>query len=149
MKQIIVALFVGIVYSVMANDNSVIKSCCEVSTRDDSYFSTPNGQSGVYNIIDFCSRGPLIQGYCDATTNGGGWLVIQRRKLYGYLSFHRSWLEYERGFGSLSSEFWYGLRSSHCLTSKGTWELRVDFTFTNWTTSYLHYKNFAVGPNID
>ena len=149
MKQIIVALLVGIVYCVLADGNSVIKSCCEVATRGDSSFSTPNSQSGVYNIIDFCSHGPLIQGYCDATTNGGGWLVIQRRKLYGYLNFHRSWLEYERGFGNLNSEFWYGLRSLHCLTSKGTWELRVDFTFTNWTNSYLHYKNFAVGPAND
>ncbi len=37
-----------------------------------------NTYSGVYNIIDFCFKGPIIQGYCDAFTDGGGWLVIQR-----------------------------------------------------------------------
>jgi len=57
-------------------------------------------------------------------------------------NFHRSWSDYERGFGNLNPEFWYGLRSLHCLTSRGTWELHIDFTFLNWTNSYLHYKHF-------
>ena len=149
MREIIGVFFIGLVYGAKVDGSSIIKSCCDIAVKNVSYFSTYNSYSGVYNIIDFCSQGPIIQGYCDAFTDGGGWLVIQRRNLHGNENFDRPWLDYERGFGSLHSEFWYGLRSLHCITIKGIWELRVDFTFTNWTNSYLHYNNFRVGPATD
>ena len=149
MREIISVFFIGLVYGAKVDGSSIIKSCCDIAVKNVSHFSTYNSYSGVYNIIDFCSKGLIIQGYCDAFTDGGGWLVIQRRKLHGNENFHRPWLDYERGFGSLHSEFWYGLRSLHCITIKGTWELRVDFTFTNWTNSYLHYNNFRVGQATD
>ena len=62
------------------------------------------------------------------------------------VSFDRGWVEYEEGFGDLNGEFWYGLRPLHCLTSQGQWELCIDLTHTNGTKTYLHYKQFAVGP---
>ena len=37
----------------------------------------------------------------------------------------------------------------HCLTSKGNWELRIDFTFSNGTKSFIHYNLFRVGPPTD
>jgi len=37
----------------------------------------------------------------------------------------------------------------HCLTSKGNWELRIDFTMTNGTKSFMHYNHFRVGPATD
>ena len=79
-----------------------------------------------------------MQGYCDTITDGGGWLVIQRRQQGTNEDFHRFWSDYEREFGNLKSEFWYGLRPMYCLTNRGTWELRIDFTFDNKTRSYLH-----------
>ena len=33
-----------------------------------------------------------------------------------------------------------------CLTNQGQWQLRIDFTFTNGTKSYLSYNKFSVGP---
>ena len=30
-------------------------------------------------------------------------------------------------------EFWIGLRSMHCLTSQGNWELRIDYHLINGT----------------
>ena len=71
--------------------------------------------------------------------------MVQRRQ-NGSVDFNRGWVEYEEGFGSLTGEFWYGLRPLHCLTNQGQWKLRIDFTFTNGTKSYLSYNNFAVGP---
>ena len=132
-------LLVGIV---MANGCS-IKDCCNVAVKH--YFSINKNSSGVYNIIDFCQQGTTVQGYCDTLTDGGGWLVIQRRK-DGSENFHRTWREYETRFGSLTGELWFGLNALHCLTSQGQWELRIDLKLTNETRIYLPYNKFAVGP---
>lgn len=40
-------------------------------------------------------------------TNGGGWTVIQRRKI-GLTSFNRDWRQYKSGFGSIRGDFWLG-----------------------------------------
>ena len=121
-----------------------IKNCCNVAVKH-YYFSINKNSSGVYNIIDFCQQGTTVQGYCDTLTDGGGWLVIQRRK-DGSENFHRYWWEYEMGFGSLTGEFWFGLNALHCLTSQGQWELHIDLKLTNGTIIYLPYNKFAVGP---
>ena len=124
---------------------SVNGSCCEV-TSNAFKFSTTSLKSRVYNITNFCGDCELTaEGYCDAVTDGGGWLVAQRRQ-DGSVDFNRSWTDYEEGFGSLTGEFWYGLRPLHCLTNQGQWKLHIDFTFTNGTKSYVSYNNFAVGP---
>ena len=87
--------------------------------------------------------------YCDTSSGGGGWTVIQRRK-DGSVEFEeRDWVKYEDGFGNLNSEFWIGLRSMHCLTSQGNWELRIDYKLKNGTESYLHYNKFAIGSAED
>ena len=43
---------------------------------------------------------------CDMVTDGGGWLVIQRRLPKGKVNFVRKWDDYENGFGDLEGEFW-------------------------------------------
>ena len=121
-------------------------SCCEVKSNKFK-FSTASMKSGVYNITNFCGGCETVaEAYCDAVTDGGGWLVVQRRQ-YGFgIDFNRSWAEYEEGFGSLTEELWYGLRPLHCLTNQGQWQLRIDFIFLNETSSYLSYNSFSVGP---
>ena len=126
---------------------SVNGSCCEVKSNDFKFSTSPKSQ--VYNITNFCGDCQAVaEGYCNAATDGGGWLVVQRRQ-DGSVDFNRGWVEYEEGFGSLTDEMWYGLRPLHCLTNQGQWKLRIDFTFTNGTKSYLSYNNFAVGPAIN
>ena len=126
-----------------------IKSCCCLGYNN-TYFNTKS--SGVYAIIgNFCGVNcSNAKVYCDTTSGGGGWLVIQRRDIqYNTTSFHRAWTEYADGFGDLYKEFWFGLNAMHCLTSKGNWELRIDFTFSNGTKSFMHYNHFRVGPATD
>ena len=119
--------------------------CCEVKSNTFK-FSTTSLKSRVFNITNFCGDCEVAaEGYCDAVTDGGGWLVVQRRQ-DGSVDFNRGWVDYEEGFGSLTGEFWYGLGPLHCLTNQGQWQLRIDFTFTNGTKSYLSYKSFSVGP---
>ena len=124
---------------------SINENCCEVKNNAFKFSTTPV-KSHVYNITNFCGDCELsAEGYCDADTVGGGWLVIQRRQ-DGSVDFNRGWAEYEERFGSLTGEFWYGLYPLHCLTNQGNWKLRIDFTFTNGTKSYLSYNRFSVGP---
>ena len=124
---------------------SINGSCCEVKSNQFKFSTTPL-KSRVYNITNLCGDCELTaEGYCDAVTDGGGWLVVQRRQ-DGSVDFNRGWIEYEEGFGSLTGELWYGLRPLHCLTNQEQWQLHIDFTFTNGTKSYLSYKSFSVGP---
>ena len=123
---------------------SINGSCCVVKSNEFKFSAST--KSRVYNITNFCGDCEAVaEGFCDAVSDGGGWLVVQRRK-DGSVDFDRTWVEYEEGFGDLDGEFWYGLRPLHCLTSQGQWQLRVDFTFSNGTKCYLFYNKFAVGP---
>ena len=63
--------------------------------------------------------------HCDMDTEGGGWLVIQRR-INGSVDFYRNWTDYVYGFGDLDGEFWYGLEKIHCLTTRDDVELRIE-----------------------
>jgi len=124
------------------NNDAVIKSCCCLGYNNTNF----NANSpGVYTIGNFggrkCSKTKV---YCDTTSGGGGWLVIQRRQ-DGSVDFNRDWVDYEDGFGSLTGEFWYGLRAIHTFTKQGQWELRVDYTSAE-RKGYLSYGNFQVGP---
>ena len=122
-------------------NNTTIKTCCDINA-----FSKP---SAVYQMQCWCGgKWSTISVFCDTKTADGGWTVIQRRK-DDSVDFNRSWSDYEKGFGDLNGEFWYGLKSMNCLTQTGQWELRVDFEFENKTRSYLHYNVFKVGNATD
>ena len=138
---LILLLATGIL-AVTLVEGSSIKNCCNVATKH-FYFSVDRKPSTVYSIVDLCGQGTTVQGYCDTITDGGGWLVVQRRK-DGSVDFNRFWWEYEMGFGSLTGEFWYGLRALHCLTGQGGWEMRMDIKLANGTNIFLQYEQFKV-----
>ena len=120
-----------------------IKTCCDLNPL---YFLA---KPSVYQMQCWCGgKWSTTSVYCDTETADGGWTVIQRR-VDGSVDFNRSWSDYEKGFGDLNGEFWYGLESMNYLTQTGKWELRVDFEFKNKTRSYLHYKEFKVGSATD
>ena len=128
-------------------NNGPIENCCCLGYNNNNYNVK---SSGVYTIANFCGvKCSNTRVYCDTSSGGGGWIVIQRRK-DGSVEFEqRDWVEHEDGFGDLNGEFWIGLRSMHCLTSQGNWELRIDYRLTNGTKSYLHYNKFAIGSTED
>ena len=138
-----------------ATTQTVINNCCDLGFRQSTFSEIINNPK-QYKMKNMCGKLSTITNvYCDTVTAGGGWLVIQRR-INGSVDFNRYWSEYEEGFGNLpvdgedtTGEFWIGLRSLHCLTSQGQWELRIDYMFPNKTKGYLSYRHFRVGPASD
>ena len=136
--------------------HTVIHNCCDLGFRQ-STFSEIVNKPKQYKMKNMCgnNHSTITNVYCDTVTAGGGWLVIQRR-IDGSVDFNRYWSEYEEGFGNLpvddkdtTGEFWIGLRSLHCLTSQGQWELRIDYMLSNKTKGYLSYHQFRVGSASD
>jgi len=70
--------------------------------------------------------------------------VIQRRVPNGTVNFYRGWKDYEEGFGDLDSEFWYGLRNIHCLTTRESVELRIDLQDEQGNKLTWVYHQFSV-----
>ena len=138
---LILLLATGIVAATLVHGRQVLKinnSCCHLGYNHFTFSrSTP---SGVYTIQNYCDNNPLeAEAYCDNSNAGGGWLVVHRRR-DGSVSFDRTWVEYEDGLGSLTGNFWYGLRALHCLTGQGGWEMRVDVQLKDGTNFFLQYE---------
>ncbi|XP_053551315.1 ficolin-1 [Bombina bombina] len=80
---------------------------------------------------------------CDLHTDGGGWIVFQRR-WDGSVDFFRDWKSYKTGFGSRLNEFWLGNDNIHKITSTGTWELRIDLQDFENTKQFAKYTSFQI-----
>ncbi|XP_077777011.1 tenascin-X isoform X11 [Podarcis muralis] len=105
------------------------------------------GPSRVRTIYLGGNQDRPLQVYCDMETDGGGWIVFQRR-MNGETNFWRNWQEYATGFGNLTREFWLGNDALHQLTTSGDYELRVDLRAGNESV-YATYQNFRVDPPAD
>uniref|UniRef100_K7G175 Fibrinogen C-terminal domain-containing protein n=1 Tax=Pelodiscus sinensis TaxID=13735 RepID=K7G175_PELSI len=91
--------------------NPGAKNCKELLARG-------NIMSGWYTIYPHdCNALTVL---CDMDTDGGGWIVFQRR-VDGSVDFFRDWNSYKKGFGSYLTEFWLGNDNIHLLTSFGNY----------------------------
>jgi len=83
------------------NDGTPIENCCNLKKPAQFEFGeTTANKPKVYKLKNFCNKNcttVTINGYCDTLTDGGGWLVVQRRISTGSESFHRNWVDYENG----------------------------------------------------
>ncbi|KAK3798635.1 hypothetical protein RRG08_007451 [Elysia crispata] len=80
---------------------------------------------------------------CDAHTDGGGWIVFQRQAL-GEVDFNRTWNEYRKGFGNLTTDFWLGNEAIYKLTDASAYELRVDFKDRTQGDQFAQYETFKI-----
>uniref|UniRef100_A0A8C8RGV2 Fibrinogen C-terminal domain-containing protein n=1 Tax=Pelusios castaneus TaxID=367368 RepID=A0A8C8RGV2_9SAUR len=116
------------------------KNCKELLARG-------NIMSDWYTIYphDDCKAMTVL---CDMDTDGGGWIVFQRR-VDGSIDFFRDWNSYKRGFGSRLSEFWLGNDNIHLLTSLGTNELRIDLMDFDYNSQHAKYASFKIAQETE
>eukprot|EP00063_Salmo_salar_P041476 XP_014016311.1 PREDICTED: fibrinogen C domain-containing protein 1 isoform X2 [Salmo salar] len=84
------------------------KGCSNGSRPRDcsDIFTSGQREDGIYSV--FPTHYPAgFQVFCDMTTDGGGWTVIQRRE-DGAVNFFRAWDAYRNGFGKITGEHWLG-----------------------------------------
>ncbi|CAN9503453.1 unnamed protein product [Ophioblennius macclurei] len=104
-----------------------------------------NKQSGVFTIYINNDRSKPIEVYCDMDTDGGGWVVLQRRNI-GKLDFMKRWKQYIAGFGNMTDEFWIGLDKIYELTNTPTrYEVRFDLGVGS-ERAYAVYDDFKIAP---
>ncbi|XP_058380429.1 ficolin-1-like [Diceros bicornis minor] len=115
------------------------RSCKELLTRGHSL-------SG-WHIIYLPDCQPLTV-LCDMDTDGGGWIVFQRRS-DGSVDFFRDWAAYKKGFGSQLGEFWLGNDNIHALTAQGTSELRVDLVDFQGNHQFAKYQSFKIANETE
>ncbi|XP_078573193.1 microfibril-associated glycoprotein 4-like [Branchiostoma floridae x Branchiostoma japonicum] len=113
--------------------------CSEVFAAQTMFGSV---SSGVYSIKPTDSGSVSV--YCDMTTDGGGWTVIQNR-LDGTIHFNRRFNDYKYGFGSASGEHWLGLQNMYRITAQNTYELYVELVDWSDNVRYAKYSSFRVG----
>ena len=71
-------------------------------------------------------------------TDGGGWMVMQRRGDYEHReNFHRDWHDYKYGFGDPDQEVWLGNENIHLLTNSEDYELMVELVDFEGNTRYV------------
>ena len=104
--------------------------------------------SGIYTIFP-AGLNISIKVYCDMDTDGGGWIVIQRRQ-DGSVDFYRNWNDYRDGFGNLSGEFWLGNYNLRTLTEfERTWQLKIDLEDWQSNKESAEYGSFRItGDNF-
>nr|BAB60707.1 ficolin 4 [Halocynthia roretzi] len=124
--------------------NSLLTGCEKVSKYGALSW---NGTGGIFNIYPDNPQ-ESIEVYCDLTSDGGGWIVFQRR-MDGSVDFYRGWNEYVNGFGENDKEFWLGLETIHQLTKNGNYELRVDIGDWEGERRYAQYGTFSISGSND
>ena len=110
----------------------------------------PSAKSGLYTIRDSCFGDKLFRVsrltvYCDMETDGGGWIVIQRRNAnMGWVNFNRNWEDYEKGFGDLDGEFWIGLLNIYELTNQQSMRIQLSARNENGVSVKWNYQHFQL-----
>lgn len=135
---------VGSQHSIKQNGDQLCATANNYPVDCEDVFENGDEESGPY-VIYPAGPGIAVPVYCDMTTDGGKWTVIQKR-FNGSLSFFRGWSDYRLGFGRADAEYWLGLHYIYLLTLRNKYELRVDLGDFDNNMTFAKYSEFAVSP---
>jgi len=87
---------------------------------------------------------PGIRVLCDTLTDGGNWIVFQRRTI-GDVDFYRNWGQYVSGFGDVTrGDHWLGLENIHTLCPPSRpCRLRIDLKGPNYKNGKLVWAEYS------
>ena len=98
-------------------------------------------KDGVYTI----SFGSVTKNvFCDMTTDGGGWIVMQRI-FNGSVDFNRDWNTYKDGFGNVYGDHWIGNEFVHQYTNAYPTEMIAEGTASDGKRVSAKMGNFSLG----
>ncbi|XP_065945223.1 ficolin-2 isoform X2 [Magallana gigas] len=121
-------------------DNRKYRDCADIKKQ------RPSSRDGVYTIYPAPGTNKTV--FCDMTTDGGGWTVIQRR-IDGKTDFYRKWKDYKNGFGHADHEYWLGNNAIHALTNKKKQILRIDLVKFSGERAHAVYSSFFVNDEAN
>lgn len=80
-------------------------------------------------------------------TSVSNWIVIYQRVSAASTLFGQPWLNYTKGFGSSSGDFWLGLERMYEMTSRNSYQLRIEFLRPTSQWYSTQYTTFSVGSS--
>ncbi|XP_018424217.1 PREDICTED: fibrinogen-like protein 1-like protein [Nanorana parkeri] len=100
-------------------------------------------RSGLYVI--WPKNSPPLAVYCDLSSDGAGWTVLQRKMPGDHTSFgSHDWQEYRDGFGDLQGSHWLGNELIYLLTRQSAFTVRFLLVDSQDKQHYADYSSFRV-----
>jgi hypothetical protein len=120
---------------------------CDMSTFLTKYdclrwYNAGYRANGIYTLKPTGSEEYYYPAYCDMTTDGGGWTVIQRR-INGSVDFNRNWNDYKNGFGDLNGNFYIGNHLIYKISNNVSPTLRIEMIYGG-NSYYAKYSTFRI-----
>ncbi|XP_068102237.1 fibrinogen-like protein 1-like protein [Hyperolius riggenbachi] len=99
--------------------------------------------SGLYVL--WPKDSPPFVVYCDVSSSGAGWTVLQRKTWQDHASFgSSSWDDYRNGFGDLLGSHWLGNELIYLITRQNVFTVRFLLVDSQGNSHYADYDGFRV-----
>ena len=114
-------------------------------------YKVSTGKDGPHTVYPGTADLPQLQVSCDQETDGGGWMIYQRR-VDGSVDFQRNWLSYKEGFGIIgndTTEMWMGNENVFQMLQAYEGiecELRIEATSFDGDSCYATCYPFQMRP---